>query len=106
MLTLVFSRICWIYVIYFFKKILHFVYISTYLGNMLVIEWGICSFNNCLVLYIEKDVANNIDSETIISHNDFKIRKLVKGNFKTLCICISFYFVMLIYSSFIIIKKN
>ena len=38
--ALVFSQICWIYVIYFFKKIMHFnfVYISTYLGNMLVIE--------------------------------------------------------------------
>ena len=36
--TLVFSRICWIYVIYFSKKIMYFVYISNYLGNMLVIE--------------------------------------------------------------------
>ena len=59
-----------------------------------------------MILYIEKDVANNINSEIIISHNDFKIWKLVKGNFKTLCICICFYFVMLIYSSFIIIKKK
>ena len=36
--ALVFSRFCWIYVIYFFKKIMYFVYISTYLGNMLVIK--------------------------------------------------------------------
>ena len=36
--TLVFSRICWINVIYFFKKIMYFVYISTYLGKTLVIE--------------------------------------------------------------------
>ena len=33
-----FSQICWNYVIHFFKKIVHFVYIVTYLGNMLVIE--------------------------------------------------------------------
>ena len=38
MLVLVFSRICWIYVIHFFKKVMHFVYIVTYLGNMLLIE--------------------------------------------------------------------
>ena len=61
--------------------------------------------NDCLVVYIEKDVVDNINSEIIILHNDFKIWKLVKGNFKTLCICICFYFMMLIYSSFIIIKK-
>ena len=36
--ALVFSQICWIYVIYFFKKIMYFVYIGTYLGNMLVIK--------------------------------------------------------------------
>ena len=36
--ALVFSRICWIYVVYFFKKIIYFVYICTYLSNMLVIE--------------------------------------------------------------------
>ena len=35
--ALVYTRICWIYVIYFFKKIMYFVYISTYLGNMLVV---------------------------------------------------------------------
>ena len=55
-------------------------------------------------MYIEKDVADNIDNETITSHNDFKIWKLMKENFKTLCICVCFYFVSLIYSSFIIIK--
>ena len=37
-LVLVFSQICWIYVIYFFKKVMYFFYIVTYLGNMLVIE--------------------------------------------------------------------
>ena len=36
--ALVFSRICWVFVIYFFKKIMYFIYISTYLSNMLVIE--------------------------------------------------------------------
>ena len=50
-------------------------------------------------MYIEKDVTDNINSETIISHNNLKIRKLMKENFKTLYIC---YFVMLIYSNFII----
>ena len=43
MLVLVFSRICWIYVIHFFKKVMHFVYIVTYLGNMLLIEKEISS---------------------------------------------------------------
>ena len=38
MLDLVFNRISWIYVIHFFKKVMHFVYIATYLGNMLLIE--------------------------------------------------------------------
>ena len=38
-----FSQICWNYVIHFFKKIVHFVYIVTYLGNMLVIEKEISS---------------------------------------------------------------
>ena len=38
MLVFVFSQICWIYVIHFFKKGMHFVYIVSYLGNMLVIK--------------------------------------------------------------------
>ena len=43
-LALIFNRTCWIFVIHFFKKIMHFVYISiTYLGNMLVIEWEVSS---------------------------------------------------------------
>ena len=46
MLVFVFSRICWIYVIHFFKKVMHFVYIVTYLGNMLVIEKEI---NNLMI---------------------------------------------------------
>ena len=37
MFALVFSQICWIYVIHFFQKE-HFVYIVKSLGNMLVIE--------------------------------------------------------------------
>ena len=37
-LALVFSQIFWIYVIHFFKKVMYFVYIVTYLGKMLVIE--------------------------------------------------------------------
>ena len=41
--ALIFSRICWIYIIHFFKKIIHFFYISTYLRNMLVIEGEISS---------------------------------------------------------------
>ena len=49
-------------------------------------------------------MPHNIAIETIISPNDFKIWKLVKWNFKTLCICICFYFVILKYLSFIIIK--
>ena len=49
-------------------------------------------------------VVDDTNSETIISHNNFKIWKLVKENFKTLCIWIYFYSVMLIYSSLIINK--
>ena len=45
-LALVFSQICWIYVIHFFKKVMHFVYIVTYLDNMLVIEKEI---NNLMI---------------------------------------------------------
>ena len=29
-------------------------------------------FNDYLILYINKDVTDNIDSETITSYNDFK----------------------------------
>ena len=36
--ALVFIRICWIYVIHSFTKVMHFVYIVTYLDNMLIIE--------------------------------------------------------------------
>ena len=61
---------------------MHLVNIVTYLENILVIEWEISNLMIALVVYIEKDVVDNIDSETIISHNDFKIWKLVKGNFK------------------------
>ena len=39
---------------------MYFIYISTYLGN-----WQL---NNCLVVYIEKNVANNIDSEKLSYH--------------------------------------
>ena len=54
---------------------MHFVYISTYLGNMLVIEWEISSLiiTWLWVVYIEKDVDDNIDNEVIILHNYFKI---------------------------------
>ena len=57
----------------FFEKIMHLVNIVTYLENMLVIEWEISNLMIALVVYIEKDVADNIDSEAIISYNDFKI---------------------------------
>ena len=57
-----------------------------------------------MVVYIEKDVADNISSETIISHNNFKIWKLVKENFKTLYIWICFYFVMLIIQVLLLIN--
>ena len=63
---------------------MYFVYISTYLGNILVIKQEINTLskkkkkkgdqqlNNYLVVYIKKDV-DNINSEIIISHNNFKI---------------------------------
>ena len=63
---------------------MYFVYISTYLGNILVIKQEIITLsqkkkkgdqqlNNYLVVYIKKDVVDNINSEIIISHNNFKI---------------------------------
>ena len=52
---------------------MHLVNIVTYLENILVIEWEISNLMIALVVYNEKDVVDNIDSETIISHNDFKI---------------------------------
>ena len=57
-----------------------------------------------MVVYIEKDVTDNTNNKTILSHNNFKISKLVKENFKNLYIWVCFYFVMLIYWSFIINK--
>ena len=33
-------------------------------------------------MHIKKDVTDNINSETIISYNNFKIWKLVKENLK------------------------
>ena len=64
---------------------MYFVYISTYSGNILVIKQEINTLskkkkkkkgdqqlNNYLVVYIKKDV-DNINSEIIISHNNFKI---------------------------------
>ena len=57
---------------------MHFVYIVTYLGNMLVIEWEISSLMIDWLYILKKNVTDNIDSEAIKSHNDFKIRKLVK----------------------------
>ena len=44
-----------------------------------------------MVVYIEKDVVDNIDIEATKSHNNFKIKKLVKENFKNLCICFFFF---------------
>ena len=63
---------------------MYFVYISTYSGNILVIKQEINTLskkkkkkgdqqlNNYFVVYIKKDV-DNINSETIISHNNFII---------------------------------
>ena len=46
---------------------MHFVYIVTYLGKILVIEWEISSLiNDYFVVCIEKNVTNNINNETII----------------------------------------
>ena len=41
--------------------------------------------NDCLTMYTETYVASRINKEHI-SCNNFKIRKIVKGNCKTLCI--------------------
>ena len=46
---------------------MHFVYIVTDLGKILVIEWEIISLiNDYFVVCIEKNVTNNINNETII----------------------------------------
>ena len=46
---------------------MHFVYIVTYLGKILVIEWEISSLiNDYFVVCIENDVTNSINNETII----------------------------------------
>ena len=52
---------------------MYFVYISTYLDNMLVIKQEISNLIIDLVVYIKKNVTNNINSEIIILHNNFKI---------------------------------
>ena len=46
--------------------------------------------NDCLAVYIERDVTYSIDNETIIQQ--FQNNKLVKGNCKVLCICMVFFF--------------
>ena len=43
-------------------------------------------FNNCLVVYIKKDVADSIDNETIIQRFQNKIKKLQKEILKFLYI--------------------
>ena len=46
---------------------MHFVYIVTYLGKILVIEWEISSLiNDYFVVCIENNVTNSINNETII----------------------------------------
>ena len=52
----------------------------------------------CLCV-LKKNVTDSINNEAIINKNE----KLVERNFKTLCIW-DFFFLMLIYSSFIFIK--
>ena len=46
---------------------MHFVYIVTYLGKILVIEWEInCLINDYFIVCIEKDVTVSVNNETII----------------------------------------
>ena len=46
---------------------MHLVYIVTYLGKILVIEWEISSLiNDYFVVCIEKDVTDSINNEIII----------------------------------------
>ena len=52
---------------------MHFVHISTYFGNMLVIEWEISNLIIVWLCILKKNVADNINSKTNISHNNFKI---------------------------------
>ena len=83
---------------------MHFVYIVTYLGKILVIEWEISSLiNDYFVVCIKKDVTDSINNETIIQQIFFFFvvgetyytaisnmknsqKKIVEGNCKTLCI--------------------
>ena len=54
-------------------------------------------------MYIEKDVADNIDSEKLSYHTTIlKYENLWKKILKLYVFWVCFYFVMLIYSSFII----
>ena len=52
---------------------MYFIYISTYLGNMLVIKQEISSLIIVWLCILKKNVADNINSKTNISHNNFKI---------------------------------
>ena len=65
---------------------MHFVYIVTYLGKILVIEWEISSLiNDYFVVCIKKDVTDSINNETIIQQNFFFFfcwRNLLYSNFK------------------------
>ena len=58
---------------------MHFVYIVTYLGNMLVIEWVISSLIIVWLCTLKKNVANNIDSEAIIQR--FQNMKIYERKF-------------------------
>ena len=44
---------------------MHFVYISTYLSNMLVIKWEISNLIIVWLCTFEKDIVDNIDSESV-----------------------------------------
>ena len=50
--------------------------------------------NDCLIVYIEKDVTNRIDNKVIMQQFQNMKKKIqnIKGNCKTSCIWILFFF--------------
>ena len=56
--------------------------------------------NDCLAVYIERDVTYSIDNETIIQQ--FQNNKLVKGNCKVLCIRMVFFFLLFFFQFFLL----
>ena len=69
-------------------------YIKNELRNWMGDQW----MNDCLVMYIERNVACSIDNETIMQL--FQNMKTRKRQLETLCICVFFYYCYFQYMNF------